>query len=126
MQKERVLKAGAVLLAAGCACAGIYLLRPPCLILEHTGFYCAGCGTQRMLTALLRGDIPGAFSHNPFMFLCLPLAVLYVLWEASRYVRGRGPLWQTKGARIAALAVLALALAFTAVRNLPGVTVLGP
>lgn len=118
MQKKRALQAAGALLAAAAALAGIYLLRPPCLILEHTGLYCAGCGTQRMVTALLRGDIPGAFACNPFMFVCLPLACLYALWEARRYAQGKSPLFRARPVQAAFAAVLLAGAAFMALRNL--------
>jgi len=106
-----------MLLAAGIL-TGIYLLRPPCLIYRTTGFFCAGCGTRRMVAALLRGDLAGAWGYNPFMFVFLPLAALYALWEAHRYVRGKSPLYRTKWARAGGIGVLSIALVFTVVRNL--------
>lgn len=118
MEKKRALRAGAVLLAAAVVLMGIYWLRPPCLILKYTGFTCAGCGTQRMVTALLHGDMAGAWGHNPFMFVCLPAAALYALWEAHRYVRGKRPLYRTKAAPIILIAVLFAALVFAVLRNL--------
>ncbi len=126
MDKKRVCKAAALLCGLALCGAAVYLLRPPCLILQHTGLYCAGCGTQRMVTALLQGDIPRAFSHNPFMFLALPLGAIYALWEGWRYGFGKPPLYKRKGTRLAFLGVLLLAAAFTLLRNLPGFSLLGP
>ena len=45
MDKKRVCKAAALLCGLALCGAAVYLLRPPCLILQHTGLYCAGCGT---------------------------------------------------------------------------------
>lgn len=126
MDKKRAIKATTLLLAAALGLTALYLLRPPCLILQYTGFYCAGCGTQRMLTALLRGDIPAAFSHNPFMFIVLPLTAACVLCEAYRYARHKRPLYKAKYAPHVILSLLAAAILFTVLRNLPGFTLLGP
>lgn len=126
-QKKRLLKAAGFLAALGAAFLLVVLvLRPPCIILRVTGFYCAGCGGQRMIWALLRGDIPGAFRHNPLLFVLLPLTAAWLLWEAARYVKGKPPLcqgWQFLGA---CLVLLIAAIAFTVLRNLPCVVWLGP
>ncbi len=53
---RRVFKAAGGLLVLGLALGAVLLLRPGCVIFEATGFYCAGCGTQRMLLALLGGE----------------------------------------------------------------------
>lgn len=48
---------------------------PPCPFHRLTGLNCPGCGTTRMLEALLSGDVAEAFSLNPFFFLLTVLAV---------------------------------------------------
>ncbi len=123
----RIGKAAAALLGLAAAfCAVVFLWQPPCLILKFTGFACAGCGGQRMLHALLRGDIAGAFFHNPFLFCFLPVLAGYILWEALRYIKGRRPLYQSRPFLYALCAVLLIALIFTVLRNLPGFSFLGP
>lgn len=104
----------------------VVLLKPPCPFSALTGLSCAGCGGQRMLSALLRGDVSLAFRQNPFLFCALPLLGLYLLGEAVRYGKGRPPLCRQPWA-VAFLAALALgAVAFTLLRNLPGFEMLGP
>lgn len=50
---------------------------PGCLIKLVTGFECPACGTQRMIHALLHGDIMTALLLNPFMLLVLmPMVAL--------------------------------------------------
>ena len=52
---------------------------PQCLFHRITGYQCVGCGTQRMLHALLHGDFTAAFRANAFAFCALP-AILFLLW----------------------------------------------
>lgn len=126
MDKRRVLRAAGLLIGLGAAFLLLYRLGTPCLVTRLTGITCAGCGTQRMFSALLRGDMAGAFRQNPFMFILLPLAGCYLLWECGHYIRGKSPLYARRGFTWALAAVLALAAAFTLLRNLPGFTFLGP
>lgn len=46
----------------------------PCLFRRITGFNCPGCGNTRVVFALLRFDIAGAFSYN----LLFPVEFLYL------------------------------------------------
>ena len=97
-----------------------------CPFYELTGLYCPGCGSGRALTALLHGHVREAPGHNPLLFLLgVPCGVLF----ARAYLRfvfpGLGlrktvlPVWT-------GYAALGLILAFWLLRNLPGVTFLGP
>lgn len=123
---RRAVKAGGLLLGLA-LCLGLMLaLRPPCLILKYTGFFCAGCGVQHMLLALARGDLAGALSQNAFMFFFLPLTGLFILTEALRYIRGK-PLWcRSKAFLFVLLGLLILAGIFTVLRNLPAFRWLAP
>lgn len=126
MGKKRLLQSAGLLLGVIGGATMVYLLRPPCLILRHTGLYCAGCGTQRMVAAMLSGDMQGAFWQNPFMFAALPLAGGYLLGELWRYAAEKPPLYRGRWFRPALLGAGLLALAFTVLRNLPGFAFLGP
>lgn len=125
-RKKRFWRAAVVLAGALLAGLAVYLLSPPCLILQTTGFYCAGCGFQRLLAALFRGDIPGAFRQNPFLFVLSPLAGAYVLLEASRYIQGKPFLLKSKKFLPVLAAVLLLSIVFAVLRNLPPFRFLGP
>ncbi len=126
-KKLRLVRAAAALLLLGAACLFLVLvLRPPCVILQATGFYCPGCGGQRMLSALLRGDLPQAFRRNPFLFCILPLAAAYAVAEAVRYTQKKRPLYQSKRFPAVLIVILVLALVFAVLRNLPGFEFLGP
>lgn len=45
---------------------------PKCVFHHLTGLQCIGCGSQRMLHALLHGEIAEAFHANALAFLSLP------------------------------------------------------
>lgn len=125
-KKKRLLRVLALLAALLAAGALLLTLQPPCLILRLTGFYCAGCGGQRMAAALLQGDAAGAFRQNPYLFCALPLAGLYLLAEGVRYVRGKPPLYRRRWVVISLALLLAAGLVFMVLRNLPGWGFLGP
>src|SRR5699024_8497027 len=116
-RKRRLLRAGAVL--GVLALAGVLLLvfQPPCLVLTATGWYCAGCGGQRMVLSLLRGDVAGAFGQNPYLFFALPLLGAFLLAEGVRYVWGKPPLYRRRWVMAALAAVLAAGLVFMVLRN---------
>lgn len=77
-----------------------------------TGWYCPACGGLRMTHDVLHGDLSAAVVDNVFVLAGLPVLALWALWR-----RGRGkPVVTTP-----ALVTIGLtALAWTAVRNLPG------
>lgn len=124
--KLRALTAAVVLLALCLGAAAILLLKPDCLILKYTGLYCAGCGTQHMALALLRGDFRDALGQNLFMLVFLPLACVYIAVELARYVKGLKPLFRYRAFMPSLCVVLAAGLAFTVLRNLPGFQWLAP
>lgn len=98
----------------------------PCLFRSLTGWNCPLCGGTRMGSALLHGDVVGAFWFNPLAFVGLALlGVLGVLWVvealggpavrpprpvASRLRRVRANQWLVAG--------LAVAVVYTVLRNL--------
>lgn len=57
---------------------------PRCLFHELTGRQCPGCGSQRMLHALLHGDIITAWHHNALLLCLLPLLPPMVYLEIFR------------------------------------------
>lgn len=59
---------------------------PQCVFYRLTGWKCVGCGSQRMLHALLHGDLPGAFRANAFVVLMLP-AILFLLYVELNRIR---------------------------------------
>lgn len=74
------------LLAAGIMLALIYFVvnpedsgfMPRCTFKLLTGYDCPGCGSQRMIHALLHGDLLAAWRFNPFLLCMIPVILLYV------------------------------------------------
>lgn len=48
---------------------------PQCLFYRLTGWQCAGCGSQRMIHALLHGDIVAAWHYNAMILLASPILI---------------------------------------------------
>ena len=100
--------------------------RRPCLILESTGYYCGACGVTRLVEELLQGHVEAAFRQNVYMFFVLPLAALWLVGEAACYLGGRRPLWKRRWMQALLVCVAAAGVAFTVLRNLPGLECLQP
>lgn len=84
-----------VIAAAGCVLR-FTPLRIPCPLYSLFGLQCPFCGGTRMAEALLRFDFAGAFFHNPYLMIALPLAALLLLIREWRYLRSgttRTPVW---------------------------------
>jgi hypothetical protein len=93
------------------------LWTPRCPFRAATGLDCPGCGGTRALTALLRGDVGLALSHNVVTVALLPLLVWgWVGWLAVRAGwRHAAPEPSTRLAWTVAIVLPA----FTLARNLP-------
>ena len=85
---------------------------PPCPFKALTGWNCPACGGLRMTHDLLHGDLAAAFVDNVFLLVGLPLLLAWAL------IRRR----QDKPAMTTPLfvVVIAAAVTWTVVRNLPG------
>ena len=57
---------------------------PQCFFHKVTGLQCMGCGSQRVVHALLHGDLPGAFQANALLVISLPFLVFLLWLEFSR------------------------------------------
>lgn len=66
-------------------------LLPPCGFRHLTGLPCPTCGTTRAGLALLAGDLPGAFAHNPAAATA-GLAFLAGGMAAAMWALFRGPM----------------------------------
>lgn len=59
-------------------------MAPKCLFHAVTGLDCPGCGAQRMIHALLHGDVAGAWRANAFLFFLFPLLGLMTYSSLTR------------------------------------------
>ena len=57
---------------------GFYI---PCLFHRITGLQCPGCGSTRMLTALMHLDFKTAYSFNPFLLITGPFLAFEIIYE---------------------------------------------
>ena len=103
---------------------GTYHFYPVCMFHRLTGLNCPGCGMTRALYALLHGDILTALRDNALLVLGLVAAALRGLWLAAARQRGVavGPWVPT----IFIWPLLAIAVFFTILRNLPAFAFLSP
>ena len=64
-------------------------IMPQCVFHKLTGLQCMGCGTQRMLHALLHGDLRGAMEANAMVVLLLPFlgGLVWIEINRTRYPR---------------------------------------
>ena len=59
-------------------------LFPKCAFYMLTGYKCPGCGMQRMVHALLHGEVLEAFRYNSFLMVVFPLAFFLLVLEHYR------------------------------------------
>jgi hypothetical protein len=98
---------------------------PTCPFLATTGLYCPGCGALRATHDLLHGDVSGALARNPLAVLAVPYLVLAFVTFVLRST-GRPAPRSTSLPAWVIWALLAVVLAFTVLRNLPGFSLLSP
>ncbi len=97
---------------------------PTCPFLAITGFYCPGCGSLRAVHALAHGHLAHALGSNPLTVAAVPLLLAAWLGWLRRSRTGRGRSWAAPGWAVWAL--LGVVVAFWCLRNVPGLTWLGP
>jgi len=97
---------------------------PLCPLRAVTGLDCPLCGSLRAVHSLTRADLGAALDHNLLFTVSVPaLVVCWVVWLSRSLGRPIGadrPL-----PRLAKPALLAIALVFAVVRNLPAFAWLG-
>lgn len=94
-----------------------------CPIRAVTGLWCPGCGGLRAVHDLVQLDVVAAWGMNALLVLAVPvLAALWVRWVRGAWV-GR-PVGHVTVRQASVLA--AVLLAFTVLRNLPGLESLTP
>jgi hypothetical protein len=101
-----------------------YRLYPFCFFHELTGLNCPGCGGTRALHQLLHGNVAAAFRLNALVVVSLP----FFAWLGIRFSAGTIR-QQPMGKRVSSKwfwALLALAVVFAVLRNLPAFAWLSP
>lgn len=90
---------------------------PACPFHAVTGLWCAGCGGLRMVHALLHGRLGEAAQDNLLLLTAAPfLVALLSAWSVASL---RGRRFRLPVTRWQAVALLAVAVAWTVARNLP-------
>lgn len=84
----------------------------PCPFHAATGLYCPGCGGLRMVHDVLHLDLSAAVVDNVVALIGLPLLLAWIVLR-----RRSGRPWMTP---VAAIVIVAIAVTWTVVRNLPG------
>ncbi len=123
------------LIVAGVAFAGagavVYFFNPSthgfypiCLFHQLTGLNCPGCGGTRAAYALLHGNFALALKDNALFVLLIPAGALRSAWFTTKNFR-RQPVGNFLPAKFLWV-LLAVAVIFTVVRNLPAFAFLSP
>lgn len=91
---------------------------PLCPLKAVSGLDCAFCGSLRATHSLTHGDLAGALDHNILFTLISPLLVVgWAVWLLRSL--GHDVLPRVQVPRWAMLSMIAVALAFSVMRNLP-------
>lgn len=59
----------------------------PCLINKIFNVNCPGCGITRMINEFASFNIKEAFKYNYFLFITLPLVILFILYIIYSWIR---------------------------------------
>lgn len=89
---------------------------PQCLFKTITGWDCPGCGSQRMLHALLHGDFIAAWQYNPFLLAISPFLLLLLYAAMTRNSHPR--LYARLNSPAVIITLLVLLLLWSVLRNL--------
>lgn len=89
---------------------------PQCLTYALTGYECPGCGTQRMLHALLHGNFAAAWHYNPFILCAIPfvLVILFISKNHKKYPK----LYSIISSVPVIFSILAATIAWGIIRNI--------
>ncbi len=96
----------------------VYNFFPKCPFLRLTGFQCPGCGSQRAVHQILRGNLLTGIRHN-YLFLVLFLVLGYqlLIFFLNKYSSKKHTNLLHKSALIKAIAIIIIL--FWVFRNIP-------
>jgi hypothetical protein len=58
---------------------------PKCPILHYTGFECFGCGLNRAVIELLKGNFSAAVNYNPLIYIYLILVLILLILDYKKF-----------------------------------------
>ncbi len=93
-------------------------LFPKCVVYQLTGYKCPGCGSQRMLHALLHGDVAGAWRQNAMLLSSLPLLAVIVFAQVRQRTYPR--LYEAVTSPITVTVIVILFIVWAVIRNIYG------
>lgn len=96
---------------------------PLCPFHAVTGWDCPLCGGLRAVAHLAHGQIGAALRANVLVVAAIPL---FALWWVDGLNRSRRGLAARRPGRVGVIALVALAVVYTVLRNLPGMAALRP
>ena len=93
---------------------------PPCIFYQLTGLHCPGCGSGRMLLALMNFEFYKAFRYQPLLFISLPVIAYYLLKVYIKFVFGKDvlPFFEIKS-KLVAISIPTVIIAYWILRNIP-------
>ena len=123
---QRLWAPAGVAALAACGCWAVWMAEPTtpggpiptCPTKLLFGIDCPGCGSMRMLYALLHGDLPAAARFNALALL----AVVFLLWAFGAWTYGRligRQVWSWQHHRWSASVTLILITLWVVIRNIP-------
>lgn len=117
MRKFKLHKAELIFIGSAFAVfIAVLLFRIPCLFYSITSLQCPGCGTTRMIYALLNLDFKSAFHYNPAIMLLSPVFVYMIIVNAISYIK-TGQFTNTKIYNIIVASSIVVLVIFTIYRN---------
>ena len=130
--KKRILEVISILISTILILIGYYFLnknyhyRIPCIFHEITGLYCPGCGTTRLIFALLEGHIKEAFNYNRLVFILLPFIISYYIYYSYLYIFNKKDNIIYKIPNIYIYILLSITILFGILRNIDTFSYLKP
>ena len=98
----------------------------PCIFHEVTGLYCPGCGITRCLLALSHLEFYQAFRYNILVFLLLPFFIIAMIYKGICWWFDKPPIILEKIPSWVWYALLAIAIIYGILRNIPFFSFLAP
>lgn len=99
------------------------LIKFECVYKKLFNIYCPGCGTTRMIKAIIRLDLYKAFRYNPLFFILFILLLVYFCINIYRYITNEKLILPSK--KVITILVITL-ISYMLLRNIPLFSFLAP